>query len=238
MLKIALTSLTYFRNWRTILVSFLVEPMFGVLMIGLLSAQFSSANAIKSVVAMTMISGVQMLINSLSALFVGDQRRGIAREVAVTAPYSVQYWASKIVASMIVSLGQTIVVLVMVVFVTHDVSWIGRAFAIIPVVLVFGAIISFVAVVSSWQRDDPYLVPNVINTVIVLLSGVIVPISQYPKWLAFFANFLPFSHSVEWLTTGSGQIYPDFMIASIWLVGAIIVYRWKLDLVKQQIDVY
>jgi ABC-2 type transport system permease protein len=238
MLKIALTSLAYFRNWRTFIVSFLVEPILNILMIGLLSAQFSSENAIKSVVAMAMISGVQMLTNSLSALFVGDQMRGVAREVAVVAPYSVQYWASKIIASMIVALGQIIVILALVMMVTQDASWLGRAIAILPLMLLFGSVVAFLATIISWQRDDPYLVSNIISAVIVLLSGVIVPISQYPDWLVFLANVLPFSHSIEWLTTGQGQILPDIMIAAIWFMVALMIYRWRLNGIKRRLDIY
>ncbi|MDR2660856.1 MAG: ABC transporter permease [Lactobacillaceae bacterium] len=238
MLKISFSTLSYFQNWRTFVVSFLLEPIFGILMITLLSAQFSSANAIKSVVAMTAISGIQMLLNSLSALFVGDQMRGIAREVAVVAPYSIRYWFSKIIVAIIVALGQTIVILTLIIILTHDISWLTRAVIILLPMMISGTIVSFVAVIASWQKEDPYLVPNIINTVIVLLSGVIVPISQYPNWLAFFANILPFSHSIEWLTTGNGQIYPDFIIAAVWLTGAIILYLWKLNKIKQKLDVY
>jgi len=91
MLKIALQSLSYFRNYRTFIITFAIEPLFDVMMVGLLSSQFSDALLIHSIVALSIISGIQNLISTLNSLFVDDQNRGIDMEMAVNSPFSVQY---------------------------------------------------------------------------------------------------------------------------------------------------
>ncbi|MBS0958773.1 ABC transporter permease [Leuconostoc pseudomesenteroides] len=233
MLKIDLLSLPYFRNWRTFVVSFVITPVLEILMIGLLRAQFSSIAAIKSVVAISLMTAVGTLLGSLSALFVNDQVRGVALEMAVVSPYSIKYWTSKFTAALIVALGQVIITLFLVTIVTRDTSWISRAALVLPLLLIYGEIIAFVAIIISWQHDDPYLAANILGTVIILLSGVIVPVSLYPKWLAFLTQCLPFSQTMQWFLTGSGNLFLDSIVAGIWLLLGIIMYHYQIKRVKR-----
>lgn len=233
MLKLALQSLPYFQNYRTFLITFIVEPIFSILMVGLLSTQFNSDFFIHSIVAMTIISSAQTLIATLNTEFVDDQMRGIDRELTASAPFSVPYWLSKIIAAFLVSIGQVILILTLILILTKDSSWLARATLVTPLILTFAGIVGFVATVASWQKNDPYFFGNIIGLLIVLLSGVIVPLSQYPNWIKILTELLPFSHMMQWLITGKGTVSIDFIIALIWLLLAILVYRVKLRRVKE-----
>ncbi|WP_220739422.1 ABC transporter permease [Leuconostoc miyukkimchii] len=234
MLKIALQSLSYFRNYRTFIITFAIEPLFDVMMVGLLSSQFSDALLIHSIVALSIISGIQNLISTLNSLFVDDQNRGIDMEMAVNSPFSVRYWASKVLAAVIVSIGQMLITLTLVLLFTRDTSWINRAMLAIPILIIFGSIVGFTSTVVSWKSNDPYLVGNVVGILIVLLSGVIVPLDQYPKWLNLLSHTLPFSHLMQWLMTGNGNILPDVLIAIVWTGLGISTYRMKLLSIKKK----
>ncbi len=233
MLKIDLLSLPYFRNWRTFVVSFVIAPVLEILMVGLLRAQFSSISAIKSVVAISLMTAVGTLLGSLSSLFVNDQVHGVALEMAVVSPYSVKYWTSKFSAVWIVALGQVIITLFLVTIVTRDVSWLSRAVLVLPLLLLYGSIIAFVSVIVSWQHDDPYLTANILGTVLILLSGVIVPVSLYPKWLDFLTQCLPFSQTMQWFLTGSGSLFLDSVVAGILLLIGITMYHYQIKRVKR-----
>lgn len=234
MLKLAIQSLPYFQNYRTFLITFIVEPLFSILMVGLLSSQFSSSFFIHTIVAMSIISGAQTLIATLNTEFVDDQKRGIDLELAVSAPFSIPYWRSKIMAALLVAIGQVLVILTLIRLLTGDGSWLGRAFAITPVVLIFACIVGFVATVAAWRKSDPYFFGNIVGILIVLLSGVIVPLSHYPVWLKILTELLPFSHLMQWLITGKGELLIDCVIALFWLILAALVYRWKLKKVKEE----
>lgn len=69
---------------------------------------------------------------------------------------------------------------------------------------------------------------------IVLLSGVIVPLNHYPVWLKILTELLPLSHLMQWLITGKGELLVDVVIALFWLILAALVYRWKLKKVKEE----
>jgi len=153
--------------------------------------------------------------------------------MAVVSPYSIKYWTSKFTAALIVALGQVIITLFLVTIVTRDTSWISRAALVLPLLLIYGEIIAFVAIIISWQHDDPYLAANILGTVIILLSGVIVPVSLYPKWLAFLTQCLPFSQTMQWFLTGSGNLFLDSIVAGIWLLLGIIMYHYQIKRVKR-----
>lgn len=233
MIKIALQSLSYFRNCRTFIVTFVIEPFFDIMMVGLLSSQFSNDLLIHSIIAMSIISGIQNLIATLNTLFVDDQSRRIDMEMVMNSRFSIRYWLSKIVAAVTVAIGQMMIILTLVVIFTRDTSWLYRAILVVPVIIIFGIIVGFTATILSWQSNDPYLVGNIVGILIVLLSGVIVPLNQYPKWLNILSYLLPFSHVMQWLMTGSGNILPDVLIAVIWIIIAIVAYKLKLLSIKQ-----
>lgn len=233
MIKIALQSLSYFRNSRTFTITFIVEPFFDIMMVGLLGSQFSETLLMRSIIAMSIIAGIQTLISTLNTLFVDDQSRRIDMEMAINSRFSFHYWASKILAAVFVAVGQMLVTLTLVLVLTRDTSWLHRGVLAIPIIIIFGIIVGFTATVLSWQSDDPYLIGNIVGILIVLLSGVVVPLDQYPKWLNLLSYTLPFGHLMQWLMTGHGNVLPDILIALAWIILGVVAYRLKLLAIKQ-----
>lgn len=76
----------------------------------------------------------------------------------------------------------------------------------------------------SWQMKNPYFFTNLFGSVITIVSGVLVVISNYPAWLRSLSYIFPFYELVNFVKLNNTNLWLGILIAAIWLVIGIVLY--------------
>lgn len=234
MIRTQLSSLTYIRNWRVILVYFLIIPLLNMML--LVAVTGTSSGEIDWRVASNsiLISGALLAIGSMSGLLVDDLNRGISIEVVVLRPFSLGYWGSKVLAT---SLVAEIMILIngILLWIVHPQLVLINLLILSPLSVISGVILGITASIASWGMDDPYFFTNIITTIGYIVSGTLVSLDKYPKWLAIIGKMFPFGNTIGALE--SSKLFNslgDVPIMIIWLVLGIIIYLWKIKTITKE----
>ncbi|MFM9785357.1 hypothetical protein, partial [Streptomyces scabiei] len=71
---------------------------------------------------------------------------------------------------------------------------------------------------------NPYYFSNWLISIITIVSGVLVLISDYPEWLKVISYIFPFYELVNFIRLRSSTLELSFVIALGWLIIGIVCY--------------
>lgn len=226
--RVGWASSTAFASLGTTLTTLLLIPLLDVLFDVLMGHDLSSPNLVRTgyaaaLVAVSVSGGV---VSSVAA----DRNLGVFHEVHTRRRVDAAYWLSAGVMPLILAIptGAAAIGSVFVLSSAHDIAMLGRVVALVPVVVVCGLLMGVGGAGVGVDLPDPYLGSTVIASLLPLLAGVIVPLSDCPQWLRAAASLVPLSGVVGVIDTTGGirpAIGHDLGVALAWALAGLLATR-------------
>jgi ABC-2 type transport system permease protein len=176
---------------------------------------------------MLVIMGVGTLFAGFS--FIPEIREGFITRLLVTPASRVAILVSLILDRLVTLLLQGIVLLGIALLLGLQVSFVSILLTLALVALIGATMTSFSYVISITTKSEDGLA-SLVNTLylpIMLLSGIMLPISLAPHWLQTAAHFNPFYYAVEAARAlflgkfGDVIILQGFIIMTIFAIFAV-----------------
>jgi ABC-2 type transport system permease protein len=235
--QIARVSNTMLSTVPSAITTLVVRPLLGALLlvavlgsVGVTDLRDAAYASIVLSFGMAVMLGAVMHVSS-------DRMRGVSQEIIGYGLWNPPYWTSKLLIPMILGIVPAVLSSLVIFWISgiEDVTALLRVLTLIPIAALVGALIGITAAITSFAFSDPYMVSNVLNSVIMITAGVVLPLQFYPTWLAWIARFLPFTALVE-AVRSTGPIWPyalrELAIAVVWLLAGILIARRVMSLVR------
>jgi ABC-2 type transport system permease protein len=145
-----------------------------------------------------------LVIMAMGALFAGfsfvdEIRQGLIARWLVTPTARVGLILSLVLNQILTLFMQSSILLVIAMFLGLHVSFIGILLTLVLILLIGVTLSSFSYAISLSVKDEGILasITNTFYVPLMLLSGIMLPISLAPQWIKTMALFNPFYYAVE-----------------------------------------
>jgi ABC-2 type transport system permease protein len=175
----------------------------------------------------TFVPGLLVMLTIFTAGFVGfgvvdDKRVGFVERLMVTPVRRSAILLSMIARDLVMLIAQTLLIVLLSVVLGLSMSFPGFCAGLLMLVLVGVVMASFSYAVALMVTDESNLasIANTVYMPILLLSGIMLPLTLAPRWLRIVAKFNPFSYVVDaerLLFAGT------FKHAEVWQAFAIVI---------------
>lgn len=218
------SSLSFLSNWRTRFVYFLLLPIINILLLVLIDLQYSNSFNWYVAAPSVVIDSAALSLQAMSQLLITDANLKIDIEVISKRPYSFYYWKTKGLTSLIAGIVLGVINLVLLWPLGLSLTILLKSLTILPLACVFGTILGFTGWSLSWQMSNPYFFANLFISIITIVSGVLVLVSQYPKWLMIISYGFPFYEVVNFIKLNHTSLWMSCLNALGWLMIGIVSY--------------
>lgn len=218
------SSLSFLANWKTRFVYFLLLPIINILLLVLIDLQYSNSFNWYVAAASVVIDAAALSIQAISQLLITDANLKIDMELLAKNPYNFYYWKTKTLTSLISGMALGLINLILLCLIGLSTDIFLRSLIMLPLACLFGTILGFTGWSFSWQMKNPYFFSNLFISIITIVSGVLVLISQYPRWLMILSYGFPFFEVVNFIKIKDGNFYLSCLIALAWIILGIISY--------------
>jgi len=175
----------------------------------------------------TFVPGLLVMLTMFTAGFVGfgvmdDRRIGFIERLMVTPARRSAILLSMIARDMAMLVAQILVVTVLSLVLGLSISIPGFLAGLVMLVLMGIVMASFSYAVALSVTDEGNLasIANTVYMPILLLSGIMLPLTLAPRWLRIAAKFNPFSYVVDAERLVFAGTFND---AEVWQAFAIII---------------
>jgi ABC-2 type transport system permease protein len=180
------------------------------------------------------VPGLLIQIAMFGASFVGfgliaELRYGVVERMRVTPMSRVAMLLGRSLRDVLFLLFQAIVLIVIAIPFGLRIDAEAIALTLALLALIGLALAPFSYTLGLWTKSEDALAPA-INTIVfpvLLLSGILLPMSLAPDWLQTLANFNPFSHAVDAARAlfngdfGNQEIFIGVALMAVLAVGAL-----------------
>ncbi|GKT04633.1 ABC transporter permease [Furfurilactobacillus entadae] len=218
------SNLSFLSNWRTRVIYFLLLPVANLLLLILISGEYENVAAWRVALGSIVIEGATLSLQSMSQLLVTDARLKIDIELISKKPYSIRYWGNKFLAAIVPGIILASVNTTLLFLVKAPLHLVFRAYLLIVPICVVGAILGFTSWCVSWEMKNPYFFTNLISSLLVLVSGALILVSEYPMWLQVVSKMFPLYSFINWLSFSNGSVVETIINTSIWLIIGVVLY--------------
>lgn len=218
------SSLSFLSNWRTRFVYFLLLPIINILLLVLIDLQYSNSFNWYVAAASVVIDSAALSLQAMSQLLITDANLKIDIEVISKRPYSFYYWKTKVLTSLIAGIVLGVINLVLLWPLGLSLTILLKSLTILPLACIFGTILGFTGWSLSWQMSNPYFFANLFISIITIVSGVLVLVSQYPKWLMIISYGFPFYEVVNFIKLNHTSLWMSCLNVLVWLLMGIVSY--------------
>lgn len=163
----------------------------------------SGASISQGEVARLFIPGM-LVIMSMGSLFAGfsfipEMRQGLIARWLVTPASRIAILFSMVLNNLLTLFLQSITLLVIGFFVGLRISFIGGLLTLLLVLLIGSSMAALSYTISLSTKNEMGLaqITNTFYLPVLLLSGIMLPISVAPHWIKVAAKFNPFYYAVE-----------------------------------------
>lgn len=170
------------------------------------------------------IDSAALSLQAMSQLLITDANLKIDIEVISKRPYSFYYWETKVLTSLIAGIILGVINLVLLWPLGLSLTILLKSLVILPLACIFGTILGFTSWSLSWQMSNPYFFANLFISIITIVSGVLVLVSQYPKWLMIISYGFPFYEVVNFIKLNHTSLWMSCLNALVWLLIGIVSY--------------
>jgi len=236
-LQINLVSNSALANVPTALTSLMFTPLLSVLLLIAVLASVGVSDVRDAAYASIVLSFGLAILNGAVEEVTRDRQIGVIQEVISHGMWNPSYWISKLLVPMVLGIVPAGLSALTVFWVAgaDDVSALLRVLGLIPVAALSGALVGVTAAVASFALSDPYLISNILGSVLLLTAGVALPLHLYPVWLAAISRFLPFTAVIElvrgadpgWLLLGR-----ELLVSLGWLAIGLLIARRVMALLR------
>ncbi|WP_288646379.1 antibiotic transporter permease [uncultured Lactobacillus sp.] len=225
------SSLSFLTNWKTRIVYFLILPIINILLLVLIDLQYSNQFNWYVASASVIIDSGALSIQAMSQLMITDANLGIDLELIAKNPYSFYYWMTKLVTSLISGIILGIINLLLLLLFGLPLSILIKCSLMLPLTCLFGTVLGFTSWSMSWQMKNPYYFSNLFISIITIVSGVLVIISDYPKWLMVISYAFPFCEVVDFIKLNKNNLSISILVTFIWFIIGTLFYVFQIKAV-------
>jgi len=236
-LRIALVSNDALTNVPTAVTSLVLTPLLEALLLVAVLASVGVTDIRDAAYASIVLSFGLAVLNGTVGEVSHDRQIGVAQEIIGYRLWNPAYWFGKLVPPILLGIVPAILSAVAVfwAFGADDAAQLGRVLWIIPLAALVGALVGVTAAVASFALSDPYLISNILSSVLLITAGVVLPIGYYPGWLGFVARVLPFTAAVE-LVRNTGPtgllLARELLVSGLWLVIGLAIAKRVMALIR------
>lgn len=215
--RVTLRSIGTFDSVNVILVNYLLLPLVSLIMF-LLIAFGASQDYSRILVGRVITTGIGIVVAST----VYDQNINLLDDIFSIRPTFKNYWLVKFVIAAVVLSLETILLGVIGLLVLNKVNIIPRLFLALPFEIFISVLLAYFCAVWGMKKENPYWLSNIVTGSLIILAGMIIPVSEYPAWLKFFAELLPISNLIDWIEKNS-FFNQDMLILLVKILGWYLV---------------
>lgn len=196
--RITLHSVGTFNSIRLVLVNYLFLPLVSLLMF-LLIAFNSNHDYTRSLIGTIVTTGIITGIGIISASVVYDQNIGLLDDFFSIRPVFSRYWLPKFVVANITACVEILVLGITGLISLDELKVLPKLLFALPLIVLISSLLGYFSAVWGMKHRNPYWLANIMTGCLVLLAGLIIPVSEYPFWLRLFAELLPISNLLDWI---------------------------------------
>ncbi|MBP2058726.1 ABC-2 type transport system permease protein [Lactobacillus colini] len=200
--RVTLRSIANFDSLQTILVDYLLMPLISLILF-LLIAFNSTQDYTRVLIGTAVTTGVATGIGIISASSVYDQNINILDDIVSIRPSIFKYWLPKFVIASIATVVEVILLGSIGLILLGKSYLLWKLFLSLPLIIIISCLLGYFGSVLGIKRENPYWLTNFFSASLVIFSGVIIPVSEYPAWLKIFAELFPISNILDWTMTSS-----------------------------------
>lgn len=190
MIRTMLKNLSIFNNYQTMMITFIVEPFFAVLFFYLINP---SANSNKSLTTAIILTSIYKVISTNTQIFVYAQNIDILKRIFVNFIGLVKFTSISVFISTVVAFLQSSVLIMIYLLLDFNLGVsLFQYFIILIMVIIFSSLLAIIFTMISIGKNNPYFGANILMGILPIISATIVPIENYPHWLAVLSKVLPF----------------------------------------------
>lgn len=232
-LKITTKSVRSLSNLRLIVIDYFVLPIFSLLLL-LLIVYNSNQDYTRVVIGSVITSGIGISIGLICASLVYEQFAGIIYEIESIKPKFSKYWLPKFIVANFIGVLVTLVLGTIGLLGIKHSNLIWNIVMVLPLIIIISSLFGYICSIAGLNRDNPYWASNLFVGSLILLSGVIIPVSQYPFWLKIIAIIFPISDVLDLLTKYNSISIWLAIVAKLvfWLLVAYILTRYLGKVLK------
>lgn len=191
-------SVASFDSLRTIIVNYFVLPIISLVMFLLIA--YNSTQDYRRILLGTIITaGISTGIGIISASTVYDQNIGMIDEILSILPTFKNYWLPKFVIADITLLIETTILNTIGLASFHQLKMMPKFLISLIFVVIITNLFGYFCSIAGIKRNNPYWLTNFITAILVLVSGIIIPVNSYPTWLKIIADIFPISNLLDWI---------------------------------------
>jgi ABC-2 type transport system permease protein len=172
------------------------------------------------------VPGILIQLGIFGAAFVGfglvaEYRAGVVERMRVTPASRIALLTGRVLRDVVVLLVQSVLLVLIAMFVFGlDAPFWGLLVGLALVGLVGMSLAALSYAVALTLKSEDALAPllNGIALPVLLLSGVLLPMSVAPSWLQTLSDFNPFKHIVD----GARALFRGDMTSSVALLGLVV----------------
>ena len=198
-LRISRVSTPDLANTATALTSLVAVPLLEVLLLVAVSASLGGDDLVVVAYSAILVAFGLTVVTGTVGQITRDRHAGVLQDILTLRPFYAPYWLGKttIPAVLGVAVAFASCVAVFGIDTSHDPRSLASALVMLPVVALFASFCAVGVATLSVGLKDPYLLSNVIQGVVPITAGIVVPLSSYPTLLASVAHVFPFTGAVE-----------------------------------------
>jgi multidrug ABC transporter, permease protein len=227
-----------FATFGTGITSLILLPVLSIVFDVLLGSDLSSPDLVRIGYAAALVSLAATAANGIVNAVAADRNLGIFQEVFTRRRFDPAYWVSVAIVPGIFSLITGAVTLTMVFLFSpdHNIQLLTRVLVLAFFSLICGLLLGVAAAGIGVNLPDPYLGGTILTSTLPILAGVIVPVSDYPTWLAALGWVTPLSGVTASLTDPDFiLVAKDFALAIIWCTIGVISTRHAMKRLRSGI---
>ncbi|MGO2723297.1 MAG: ABC transporter permease [Lactobacillus sp.] len=231
--RVTLRSVSTFDNLRLIVLNYLILPLVSLLLFLLIafSARQDYARALIGTIVTTAISTE---IGIITASTVYDQNIGLFDDIISIRPKFQHYWLPKFVIAGATVIVESLVLGVLGLAALGKLELFPKLILALPLIILIGALLGYLGAMWGIRHRNPYWLSNIMIGCLVILAGLIIPVSEYPLWLKPFADVFPISNILDWILS-SALVNQTLAIIGLKLVVWYSICVISLKVIKEQL---
>lgn len=200
--KVTFSTIGDFENLRTIIVNYLILPVVSLVMF-LLIIYGTEQDFRRVLIGSLVTTAIITMIGIITGSYCYDQNVVTSEEIISIKPKFSQYWLPKIVIASVAAALELLILALIALTSMGMLAYAGKLASGFLIMIVFASLLAYICALAGDQRENPYWLTNIATASLVLVAGVIIPVSQYPTWLRVVAEVFPVSDLLDWILAGS-----------------------------------
>lgn len=225
-MKATYSTLIFLSNKKTILIQLFLIPIINVLYINGVQNQINSTFSVDLAVTTVIISLIVSIILNINNSIVYESNNNIDIFIMSESKFSVYFWASKVLAIILLAYVYLILNSLLLLFLGIDTSLLIRACIVSPLYISFAIIIGVAVSLQSQKYSNPYFGINLLSVFAIILFGGLGSFTLYPPLIKMSTYAFPFSGIMHYILLGDPHyIMLDVYVAIIWVVFLFVIYK-------------